>query len=290
MANVIFGNHSSVIVPLKDRDDIRRFYCDVLGGKITKADDERDFLRLGGNFIGFLYGDVADEGEFLRTARAMWLEIKTDNVEEMTGKILQSGLVRTLEIPDPHLYFQAPGGQCWRLVGIEEDMSFYEGSGEGPNVSKVKQAIAANKNEYHKIKKAIYTLAMEVEKSPNDVFKRVVDLSKWWPEDFEGESIELNTEFVLKTGDSHYSKNKVIEFVPDKKVGWLTIESIRKTDNFDWSGTKVIVELTPKGGCTLLKFTYDGVAVENEYERLVQICDMTVKEMLYNFIVNGKEK
>ena len=141
MAKVIFGNHSSVIVPRRDRDSIRKFYCDVLGGKITKAEDERDFLRLGENFyIAFLYGDVADESEFLRTARSIWLEIKSDNVKEMTRKILDFG-VRKLDIPDPHLYFQAPGGQVLRLVGINEDLSKYEGKGEGPNVEKVKEAV-----------------------------------------------------------------------------------------------------------------------------------------------------
>ena len=142
MAKVIFGNHSSVLVPGQDRDSIRKFYCDVLGGKITKADPERDFVRLGENFyIGFLYGDVPDESEFLRTARSVWLEIKSHNVEEMSRKILESGLVRTLEVPDPHLYFQAPGGQCLRLVGIDENLSFYEGAGEGPDVAKVKDAL-----------------------------------------------------------------------------------------------------------------------------------------------------
>src|SRR6516162_7402116 len=137
MARVIFGNHSSVLAPLQDRDSIRKFYCEVLGGKIMKADPERDFICLGEDFyIGFLYGDVADESEFLRTARSVWLEIKCDNVEELTRRILQFG-VRKLEVPDPHLYFQAPGGQCLRLVGIDEDLSFYEGAGEGPDVARV---------------------------------------------------------------------------------------------------------------------------------------------------------
>ena len=107
-----------------------------------KEEKERDFLRLGDDFyIGFLYEDVPDMSEFLRTARSVWLEIKSDNVEEMSRKILESGLVRKLEVPDPHLYFQAPGGQCLRLVGIDEDMSFYEGAGAGPDVAKVKDAI-----------------------------------------------------------------------------------------------------------------------------------------------------
>jgi hypothetical protein len=141
MAKVIFGNHSSVIVPHKDRDSIRKFYCGVLGGEITKAEEGRDFLRLGDNFyIGFLYADVVDESEFLRTARSIWLEIKSDNIEEMRQRILDFGALK-LDIPDPHLYFQAPGGQCLRLVGIDENMSFYEGGGEGPNVAKVKEAV-----------------------------------------------------------------------------------------------------------------------------------------------------
>src|SRR5260221_3162714 len=100
MAKVIFGNHSAVMVPRQDRDSIRKFYCDVLGGQITKADPERDFLRLGEDFyIAFIFGDVADEREFLRSFRSVWLEIKSDNVEEMTRNILDFG-VRKLEVPD----------------------------------------------------------------------------------------------------------------------------------------------------------------------------------------------
>jgi hypothetical protein len=115
----------------------------VLGGTITKEDPERDFVRLGDDFyVGFIYGDVPDESDFLRSFRAIWLEIKSNNVEEMSRKIVESGLVRHLDkIPDPHLYFQAPGGQCLRLVGIDEDLSFYEGVGEGPDVAKVKDAV-----------------------------------------------------------------------------------------------------------------------------------------------------
>jgi len=106
-----------------------------------QADSERDLVRLGEDFyIAFLYGDVADVSEFLRTARSVWLEIKSDNVEETARRILAFG-VRRLEVPDPHLYFQAPGGQCLRLVGIDEDLSFYEGIGAGPSVATVKEAL-----------------------------------------------------------------------------------------------------------------------------------------------------
>jgi len=140
MTKVIFGNHSSVLVPRQDRDTIRKFYCDVLGGKVMKAEPERDFVRLGEDFyIAFLYGDVRDENEFLRSKRSIWLEIKSDSVGEMTRKILDSGLVKKLDVPDRHLYFQAPGGQCFRLVGIDEDLSLYEGAGS--DVAKMKEAL-----------------------------------------------------------------------------------------------------------------------------------------------------
>ena len=135
-----------------------------------------------------------------------------------------------------------------------------------------------------------YTVEIELAKSPNYVFEHLINLKKWLPEDFEGEDIKINSEFVFTTGKSHYSKNKVIELVPDKKLAWLTTVSFRKADNFDWTGTKMIFELESKGESTILKFSYDGVVLDNETERLVQICDMTVKDFFYNFIIHGKEK
>ena len=139
-------------------------------------------------------------------------------------------------------------------------------------------------------KAANYAVDIEVSKTPNEVFSNLVNLKKWWPEDFVGEDIKLGSEFIFTTGDSHYSKNKVSEFVPNKKLAWIVTESIRKTDNFDWSGTKMIFELTPKVNSTIVKFTYDGVVLENETDRLVKICDLTLKEIFYDFVVNGKGK
>jgi catechol 2,3-dioxygenase-like lactoylglutathione lyase family enzyme len=139
MAKVIFGNHSAVRVPRTERDGIRKFYCDVLGGKIMREFDDKDDIRLGDDFyIGFLYGsgdgqgadkgvnyapdDALSNDDFLKT---IFLELKADDVEETRQKIVAFG-VKVLNVPDPHLYFQAPGGQVFRLVGINEDLSEYE--------------------------------------------------------------------------------------------------------------------------------------------------------------------
>jgi catechol 2,3-dioxygenase-like lactoylglutathione lyase family enzyme len=131
MAKVVFGNHSAVRVPQAERDRIREFYRDVLGCEITRESDQKDDFRMGGNFyIAFMYEDegvALDESGF---SKAIYLELKAGNVEEMRQKIVAFG-VRVLEVPDPHLYFQAPGGQVLRLVGINEDLSKYEGTEHG---------------------------------------------------------------------------------------------------------------------------------------------------------------
>jgi hypothetical protein len=62
--------------------------------------------------------------------KASYLELKADDVEDMRQRIVAFG-VRVLEVPDPHLYFQAPGGQVFRLAGTNEDLSQYEGTEHG---------------------------------------------------------------------------------------------------------------------------------------------------------------
>jgi catechol 2,3-dioxygenase-like lactoylglutathione lyase family enzyme len=148
MGKISFGNHSAVMVPRAEKDRIRRFYCNVLGCTLVREREGADDIRVGDNFyIGFIYGDHADESEFLRTGKSVWLELKSDDVEGLTRRILEFG-VRKLPVPDPHLYFQAPGGQVLRLVGLEEDLSEYEGTGEGPNVGKIREVLKTEMPEH----------------------------------------------------------------------------------------------------------------------------------------------
>jgi catechol 2,3-dioxygenase-like lactoylglutathione lyase family enzyme len=141
MTKVTFGNHSALRVRRTERDRIRKFYRDVLGCQITRESDDKDDVRMGdGFYIAFLYesgdgrepdegvtyaaDDTLSEDDFLK---AIFLELKADDVQAMRQKIVAFG-VKVLEVPDPHLYFQAPGGQVFRLVGTSEDLSKYEGS------------------------------------------------------------------------------------------------------------------------------------------------------------------
>jgi catechol 2,3-dioxygenase-like lactoylglutathione lyase family enzyme len=125
MAKVVLGNHMAVFAARSEQDRIRRFYCDILGCRLNVKADEVDRFQLADDHIIFVYQSTAlEESGFLK---AMYLELKADDIEEMRRKILAFG-VKKLDLPDPHLYFQAPGGQVFRLVGVDEDLSVYEES------------------------------------------------------------------------------------------------------------------------------------------------------------------
>lgn len=125
MAKVILGNHTAVFVARSEQERIRQFYGDILGGKVRVKTDEVDRIQLDDVHFIFVYQDTAlAADDFLK---AIFLELKTDNLEETKRRILAFG-VKTIEIPDPHFYFQAPGGQVFKLVGLDEDLSLYEES------------------------------------------------------------------------------------------------------------------------------------------------------------------
>ena len=74
-----------------------------------------------------------------------------------------------------------------------------------------------------------YTAIIEVKKSSQEVFNAINDVTKWWSKDFEGKSTKLNDEFIINHPNQHYSKQKLIEVVPGKKVVWHVTES-----KLDW--------------------------------------------------------
>ena len=136
---------------------------------------------------------------------------------------------------------------------------------------------------------ACYTVSIEVPKPAADVFQLMVDnIPEYWPEEMEGKANALGDEFIFRTGDAHYSKSKVVEFVPGEKFVWLVTDSIRKTDGFEWTGTRMIYEFSKRDKGTQISFTYIGPVFENEVELLEQVCDFCIKEKLQNFLTNAK--
>lgn len=137
-----------------------------------------------------------------------------------------------------------------------------------------------------------YRVSIEVSKSPEDVFKHLLDVSKWWSKDFEGSSRKLNDEFVISHIDRHYSKQKLIEVIPGKKLVWLvTVSELNwlEKDKHEWTNTKMIFELTDHGDKTLLHFTHEGLVPAKEcYARCSQGWNLVIENCLFDFITDAK--
>jgi Uncharacterized conserved protein len=121
------------------------------------------------------------------------------------------------------------------------------------------------------MKTSHFTLTLLTEQPPQKIFQAIQNVRGWWSgyysEEITGATEKLDDEFCFRAGDGvHYSKHKLIEVVPNKKVVWLTTESnlnfIDKTD--EWTGTKVIFDITKKGDKTQLTFTHEGLTPKIE--------------------------
>lgn len=125
MATVTIGNHSKIVARRSDQARIRSFYQGVLGCELTKQTPDCDFIRFEGNFfLAVLYQDQAPGVQDVHAST--WLELRTDDPGPLNARIAEFGVHR-IEIPGAeHLYFQAPGGQVFRVVAHGEDLSRFE--------------------------------------------------------------------------------------------------------------------------------------------------------------------
>ncbi|HEX3385147.1 MAG TPA: SRPBCC domain-containing protein, partial [Mucilaginibacter sp.] len=109
-----------------------------------------------------------------------------------------------------------------------------------------------------------FTISITIDGSPQEVLDRIHQVPKWWTEDFEGSNTKLGDEFVIHHPGAHYSKQRVTEAVPGKKMVWLVTESelswLEKKDEL--TATRMIFELTADGDNTILQFTHEGLVPE----------------------------
>lgn len=136
-----------------------------------------------------------------------------------------------------------------------------------------------------------FTTTIELPQSPAVTYRALADVPKWWSTDYEGSSTKLNDEFVIHHPGAHFSKQRLVEVVPGKKLVWLVTESTLHwlRAPHEWTNTRMIFELTPKGEGTVLKFTHEGLVPEKEcYTRCIGGWSMVIGERLFAYITEGK--
>jgi hypothetical protein len=141
-----------------------------------------------------------------------------------------------------------------------------------------------------------YTITYLVDKSPHEMFNAITNVRGWWSglysEEFEGTSNKLNDEFTFRAGEGvHYSKQKLVEVVPDKKIVWLVTDSklsfLKKKD--EWTGTKLSFEISKKGDKTEVRFTHLGLVPEIEcYDSCTSAWNQYLEQFLSSLITTSK--
>jgi hypothetical protein len=111
------------------------------------------------------------------------------------------------------------------------------------------------------VKNQDYSITISANITARDAFNRINSVSKWWTENLEGHSQKLNDEFTVRFGDIHYSKQRLIEVIPDKKVVWLVTDSNLSwlENKHEWTNTKISFDITNKDNKTQIEFTHLGL-------------------------------
>ena len=114
------GNHMKVNAPEAARARAREFYVSICG--CTELPSPAPKMDLWQFPSGFVVGMLFDDAHALSMAdmkKAAWLELKTDDYEGMKARLLEFGVDVVASADTSRLYFQAPGGQVYRLAPID---------------------------------------------------------------------------------------------------------------------------------------------------------------------------
>ncbi|MGQ3014278.1 MAG: SRPBCC family protein [Flavobacteriales bacterium] len=106
-----------------------------------------------------------------------------------------------------------------------------------------------------------FTFILDTHRSPQEVWDAVCDVPGWWAPDFRGTSKALNDEFEARFGDVHYSRQRVVELEPAKRIVWLVTDSRLSflEDEREWTGTRIVFDIVEKDGRTQLHFAHEGL-------------------------------
>lgn len=122
-----------------------------------------------------------------------------------------------------------------------------------------------------KSKSASFTYSLNTKKSPEEVYKLLLNVKKWWSGFYEetitGETAHVNDEFsFLAGGGQHFSRQKLVELVPHSKIVWKVIESrLSFLDAPDeWINTDIRFDIAKSGNKTTVTFTHNGLEPEIE--------------------------
>jgi len=138
-----------------------------------------------------------------------------------------------------------------------------------------------------------FTATFLVDQSPEEAFDAIINVNGWWTGNpgIEGSTDKINDEFTYRYEPYHYSKQKITELIPGKKVVWLVTDSNINfvEDKQEWTGTKISFEITKQDDQTQVKFTHIGLLPDIEcYNDCSNAWGGYIQNSLRSLITEGK--
>jgi hypothetical protein len=63
-----------------------------------------------------------------------------------------------------------------------------------------------------------FTTTIVVDQTPKEVFDAINNPQGWWSGVIKGNTEKLNAEFTYRYKELHFSKQRIVEMIPDQKV------------------------------------------------------------------------
>ncbi|HVS97963.1 MAG TPA: SRPBCC domain-containing protein [Puia sp.] len=127
--------------------------------------------------------------------------------------------------------------------------------------------------------------------SANEAIKKIGDLPEWWGVTFTGSTAKQGDNFQVRmTGDSYFDFT-VAELIPGKRVVWLVTDCHMPwySDKTEWTGTKLVFDLSENNGATELTFTHQGLTPSVEcYKDCASGWSHWIKTSLFSYLTTGK--
>lgn len=136
-----------------------------------------------------------------------------------------------------------------------------------------------------------FNTTFSVDQTSNAVFNAINNVRGWWSENIEGDTDQLNDEFIYQVKDLHKCTMKLIEIIPDKKVVWLVLDNYFNftDDKTEWTNTTIEFEISEKENMTQVHFTHWGLVPEYEcYNICFDAWSSYINNSLRSLIVTGK--
>jgi hypothetical protein len=135
------------------------------------------------------------------------------------------------------------------------------------------------------------TFTISIDQTPEEAFATINNVRGWWSGNIEGSTYKLGDEFTYRYEDIHYSKQKITEFIPGKKVVWHVLDGYLNftQDKTEWKGTDIIFDISKKGDKTEVRFTHVGLVPESEcYDACSNAWGSYINGSLRSLITSGK--